>query len=422
MNALARADIMVDEQVAGETSGWSAAGLSSLLAANADRHPHRLAFIDQPDREDWSGRPRIAWTYANTHHIVDRLATFLSGLGLPAGAPVGICLPNSSEACVALLAVERAGYIPCLLPLAWPDHDLSQAIEAANVSAVICQVRVGDQRPADLFCSLAARHFGLRFICAFGPHVPDGVIDLDRAILDTVPKQLPTARTAHEGIVTFKPIERSFLPVFRPYPSAIAAAMAFLVSERIEASDRILSLLPPDDHRGLTTGFVASLVTGATLEMQGLFDKTTFVASIASDSRIHLVAPGWMEPALARAGTSESVASVVLVHEAPVRFKARGELHHSVTDVLGFGEVALVARSRPPSGHLNFALDEDAEHSAGDLLRLRRDENGMIHFAGSATEVYEFRKGLPLVSAQAPVWRSSGFKADLFAGIVIGIR
>ena len=109
-----------------DSAGFADVRLSSLLAATADRHPARIAFADQPNREDWSGRPRIAWTYANTQHIVERLATALSALELPPGSPVAICLPNGSEAAVTLLAVERAGYIPCMLPIGWSEEVLGK--------------------------------------------------------------------------------------------------------------------------------------------------------------------------------------------------------------------------------------------------------------------------------------------------------
>jgi non-ribosomal peptide synthetase component E (peptide arylation enzyme) len=92
--------------------------LSGLLAATADRHADRMAFQDQADRDEWSGRPRIAWTYPFAYDIIRRLSLFFAGLGLPARAPVGVCLPNGSEACLTLLALEQAGLTPCLMPRA----------------------------------------------------------------------------------------------------------------------------------------------------------------------------------------------------------------------------------------------------------------------------------------------------------------
>jgi hypothetical protein len=423
MRAAAPADRGAEEQE--QTAlDQSASRPSNLLAATADRHPHRLAFGDQPNREAWSGRPRIAWTYANTHRIVERLATVLAGLSLPQGTPFGICLPNSSEACVALLAVERAGYVPCLLSSSWSEETIGSAIELASLSGVICQGQLADQRPADMFCRLAARYFGLRFVCAFGPRVPDGVIDLDRAILDTPSDPPLLDASASGGLVTFQAGAESLRPVFRPYHSAVAAAVAFLVVEKIDAGARILSLLATDDHRGLTIGLMTSLVAGVTLETQGLFDSSSLQEALAIDAPTHLVAPAWLEPALAQANLPDHVVSTVLVHEVPVRFKIRGALDRPVTDVLSFGEIALVAWARGQSGHLTFSLDADGslEDTPGDLLRVSRDEDGRLHFAGAAAEIYEFHKGAPIIPAQSPVWRTSGFMADLFAGIVIGVR
>jgi hypothetical protein len=399
--------------------------LSALLAATADRHPDRLAFADQPHREDWSGRPRIAWTYANAQRIIDRLATFLAGLGLAPGAPVGICLPNGSEACVAILAVEQAGYIPCLLPIGWPDETLGRCLEAANVAAVITQGRVAEERPAEAVSRLAARYFGIRFVCAFGPNVPDGVIDLDRAILDTSSHLEACGSAEHAGLVTFQRLDDAVRPVFRPYESYLAAAVSFLVPQRIGAGERILTLLPPDDHRGLTTGLVASLVTGATLEGHGLVESRSLAAALSGEVRTHLVAPGWMEAVFADARLPAHLASVVLVHEAPVRFKARGELTHPVADVLSFGETALLTRARSASGHLLLHLEENAARADGEQdgpLEVRREEDGSLFFGGAAAEVYEFTRGAPAIPTQEPVWRPSGFKVDLFAGTVIGVR
>jgi mycobactin salicyl-AMP ligase len=423
MTALARV-LPYEDEPGPDPLGWGAVRLSNLLAATADRHPHRLAFYDQPDRETWSGRPRIPWSYANTQSVVDRLATFLAGLGLPAGAPVGISLANSSEACVTLLAVERAGYIPCLLPIAWPEDVLAEALETAQIAAVICQGRVADERPAEVFCSLAARYYGLRFICAFGPHVPDGVVDLDRAIVNTAANALPPENPAHAGLVTFQQRDGVLQPLFRPFTSLVAATAHFLVTETIDPNERILSLLAPDDHRGLVTGLVASLVAGVTLEMQGLFDSTTFDTALSNEVPTRLVAPAFLEPALAEAGLPDSVVSVVLVHEAPVRFKSRGELKRAVTDVLSFGEIACLARTRGAVGHLTFSLDGEGgpAGTSDDLLSVRRADDGTIHFAGTAAEIYDFARGAPVVPAQIPHWRSSGYKADLFAGIVIGVR
>ena len=226
MIALARSSDPPESEGDADPSRWGDVRLWSLLAATADRYPSRLAFADQPNRENWSARPQIAWTYANTQRITERLATALAGLELAPGAPVGICLPNGSEACVAVLAVERAGYLPCLLPAGWSEDVLAQALEAASIVAIICQTRVAEEQPAEAFCRLAARYFGIRFVCAFGPQVPDGVIDLDRAILDTTPALTETNTGFLPGVVTFQLRDGRVIPLFRPTSSSLAAAVS----------------------------------------------------------------------------------------------------------------------------------------------------------------------------------------------------
>jgi hypothetical protein len=408
---------------------WDAMRLSGLVAAATNRHPERLALLDQPGREDWSGRPRIAWTYSTADEIRRRLAGFFAGLGLPPGAVLGLCLPGGSEACLSLLAAEEAGLTPCLLSAAWSEAELGAALEAANVQAVVTQGVVGEQRPAELFCRLAAGYFGLRFVCAFGPLVPDGVIDLDRVMLgsDEAPAKAPPPSDSREtGLVTFSRRPGPMRPLFRPFRSTVAAAVTVLVAAKIEAGERILSLLAPDDHRGITTGLMAALLSGAALEHHGLFDGRTLMEALAQPTHpmpTHLVAPGWMEPHLAKANLPPSVRSVILIHDAPVRFRAKAPLSRRVVDILALDELALVARARRAD---QFALTLADDASAGSvparqLMRVRTDPDGAIQVAGVACDLRSFERGQSGPAVPVAEWRSSGFKAEVFAGIVIGV-
>src|SRR3712207_7711723 len=206
-------------------STWAAMRLSGLLGATADRHAGRIAFRDQPGRDEWSGRPPIEWTYPVAYNVIERLSRFLLQMRLPPKSPVGICLPNGSEACLTILAVEHAGLIPCLLPVAWAQEDLGAGVERANIAAVITQAVVGDERPAETFRALALRYFGLRFISAYGPMVPDGVTDLDKVILGSEGLDARALGTAEpmtaNGVVTFWRQGDRVRPVFRPSQSVV---------------------------------------------------------------------------------------------------------------------------------------------------------------------------------------------------------
>ncbi|HEY8565323.1 MAG TPA: AMP-binding protein [Beijerinckiaceae bacterium] len=415
--ALATAD---DGPEPWDALSWSGMSLGGLMAAVADRHPDRPAFRDQPDREQWSGRPRIDWTYRFAGDVAGRLARHLVGLNLPPRSLIGICLPNGSEACLALLAVEEAGHLPCLLPIAWSEADLAEAVEGVGVQAVITQGIVGEERPAEIFCHVAARYFGLRFIMSFGPLVPDGVVDLDRVILDSADGETLPVAAGESGVVTFARRDERWRPIYRGCASIVAAAVAYLVQVKVDPGERILSLLAPDDHRGLTTGLVASLVSGATLECHGLFEAAAFSSALEQSQPTHLVVPGWMEPAFGKAGL-DRLRSLALVHAAPARFKARPALRGPVIDVLAFGETALLARARDEDGHFALTLDEDPRRggTARGLLQVRREADGQILFAGPAADARAFDRGGPAPPGDG--WVASGFRADMFAGIVIGV-
>ena len=427
MSALAAVAPIPDDQPV--EMSWGAMRLSGLLAATADRHTRRVALKDQSNREDWSGRPPIEWTYPFAYDVIERLAHFLLQLGLPPKTPVGVCLPNGSEACLTILAVDHAGLVPCLLPVAWAEEELAAAVEAANITTVITQGVVGDQRPAEMFCRLAARYFGLRFVCSFGPLVPDGVADLDRVILGAeAPKTGPAPEpepSSDNGVVTFSHRPgKGLRPVFRPCQSVVAAAVTFLVTAKIRAGERIVSLLAPDDHCGMTVGLIASLLSGATLECHGLFSARAFMEALKDETPTHLVVPAWMEASLAKAALPKSIVSVILTHEAPTRFKAKTALRGTVIDVLAFGELALIAAQRKGAGQFSLSLEDDGDArnaTSRHLLRVRRGDDGAIAFNGVAAEIREIERGSPDAAAPQPDWRASGYKAEMFAGILIGV-
>jgi mycobactin salicyl-AMP ligase len=280
-----------------------------------------------------------------------------------------------------------------LLPLAWSEGDLGDALETAGAQAVVTQALIGEERPAELFCRVACRYFGLRFVCVFGPFVPDGVIDLDRIITDGAePASSSGSEERDRGLVTFGRRAGPAAPIHRAGRSLVAAAVIFLIATRIGAGERVLTLLPPDDHPGLT-GFAAALLSGATFECHGLFDSRVLTKALDDETPTHLIAPGWLEASIAEAGLDRLVASTVLVHAAPIRFKAKTLLKRNVVDVLAFDETALVARARDARGQLALSIgDEDGQAATRNLLQIRRDGDGMIFFAGLAADVQDFKR------------------------------
>lgn len=210
--------------------------------------------------------------------------------------------------------------------------------------------------------------------------------------------------------------------MYRPAASIAAAAEAFLAVAAIEPGDRILTLMTGDSHAGLTTGMAAALAGGATLEAHAIFDSAVLRDTIlGSPGPTHLVAPAWSEPALAQSGLPERVKSLVLVHRPPIRFEAKPALRRNVLDVLALDEMALVTRARSSGGGFARCLETAPSRAASSpQLRVRLSGNGVIELSGLAADIRTFGRYGPAPRADSE-WLPSGYQADLFAGIAIGV-
>lgn len=408
--------VAAQETVGADAALPQGAGLCTFLDATAARHPQRVAFADQPDREAWSGRPPIKWTYGVAREIVGRLAEGLRRLGLPPKSPVGLCMAGGAEHALTLLAIEEAGHLPCLLPVGWDEDRLGRAIDSARIVAVLTQGRLGEARPAETLCQVAARTFGLRFVAAFGPQVPDGVIGLDEIVL-AVPNRGRVGFSESAGIVTFG--GDPDYPVHRSADALVAATAAHLVAARIEPGDRVLSLVAPADLRGVVTGLAAALLAGGALEAHGLFSGATVDAALAHDAPTHLVVPGWMEPALAESDLSRRLRSTTFVHRAPFMLTERGDFDGVVLDALSLDEDALVTRRRGGDDIGTALAGGGRDPSTGGLLRLRRGPDGRLSHSGPAGATEPFSRNAH--SGEATAWRASRFRVDMFAGIATGV-
>lgn len=317
-------------------------GLASRLITAARLHPQRVVLRDAGDRRAWSGRPPITWTYEAAAEIVGRLARGILAWRLPAGSRIGLSFAGGAESVLAHLAVEAAGHLPCPLSPVWDADALSAAIDAAGLVAILTEGRRGARRPAEELAHTALRHFSLRFIAAFGPGLPDGVISLDAMALE---RGVVEARPGC-GFVTFAGADPR-RPVRRD-----AAGFAALVAahrERLPTPERILTLLPGHDLRGLVTGIGMALASSATLESLLPFDALAFQTSLLRPVRTRLVVPGAFESALSETSLPWTVRAIDIVHRAPARLpepSARDVAGPPCLDVLVLDEDAILTRPR----------------------------------------------------------------------------
>lgn len=401
--------------------------LGRLLAGAVSREPGRMAFSSPPADmvTTWS---RHGLTVAAVDIQVRRLAAFLQHLPLERGGPLGILLPNGAEACVTILAALRAGYAPCLLSLGWSTEELAAAVEAAKVPAIITLDRLGEVRPADLACTIAADYLGLRFICSFGREIPDGVISLDQALNDQVLKDFEElgdigGPPPSPGLITFDRQGDRFQPLLRPEATLIAATLPLVLAARLGSESRVVSLLPPDDLGGLASGLVASLAADCPLTMQALFDGDELVQSLSTDPPATLIAPGWIEDLLAEAGLLDNdQLTCILVHKAPVVLPLGASHLARVVDVLTIGEVALMAVARDAAGPaLKLGAFGALAPGGVPLLEVDVDGDGGLMARGAATgsiPLGEPQSSRPAADAPESDWHHLAYEATLVEGLV----
>jgi mycobactin salicyl-AMP ligase len=409
--------------------GWKTARLANFVRAIADRNPQHLALHDQPNRLEWGGLVPNAFSYGNSHELIAAFVDFLNAIGLAPQSNIGIFLPNSSEACLTIMAIEQAGMTPCLLPIDANQAEIAAAVESVNMQAVITQSVLCDLLPAEMMRHVAARYYGLRFICAFGSDIPDGVIALDNVL--SSPNNAATSNdtedseiTQASGLITFSRVRGVLKAVHRSNRSLVASAVTYLAATRIEAGDRILSLLPPDDLAGITTGLSAAVLSGASLETHGLFDSETLRNALLSGPPTHLIVPGWMEDTFEGRAEYLNLKSLTLVHQLPVSFRARPLTGVTVADVLSIGEYGIICKARDNKGMPCFSLADLGDKTNAllrDCLQLRINADNMIEIRGLACEMRPFRRGDYSFSADERDWYITQHKAETFAGLLIGV-
>ena len=282
---------------------------------------------------------------------------------------------------------------------------------------MICQGFVAEERPAEAFCRLSARSPRLRARLRLRTARAGGVIDLDRAILDTPDRPpsrpCPMLRAASSPSRSAAGIQ---LPCSVPSLRPRRRPAAFLATQAIRwgRTSASRTLLAPDDPREpRRRGLVASLLAGVTLECVGLPDAPPLSASRPAGPP-HLVAPAFLEAALVQAGLPDPRIRTVLVHRPPLRFGGKGS-----------SAAGSPMSSPSANGHASAVRAErtgasSSRSARADPPRRRSSTSGARTTARSlspAPPPRSCRSSAARRRRRFPRRRRSGPRADLFAGI-----
>ena len=337
------------------------ATLDDLFRNAAARRPDAFALCDPPNRSSFTdGEPRRL-TYAEADHIVSAIAGRLRRLGLSTDAVVGLQLANTVESTLAVLGVLRAGMIAAPLPLLWWRAEAVTALNRIGAKVIIAHSRVGATGYCDLAMKIAAEVFPIRYVCAFGAGLPDGVIPFDD-LLTTAPLLDPAPAVerahnaaAHVAIVTFETTSEGLVAVARNHMELMAGGLAVLLEGELKQDAAILACCANSSFAGLALTVMPWLLTGGTLSLHQPFDPVVFAQQCWRDGCDTVVLPGTLVPRFAQAEllTHPQLRNLLAVWHAPERVPAEESWLHpaaALTDVLVFGETALLAARRNAGG------------------------------------------------------------------------
>jgi non-ribosomal peptide synthetase component E (peptide arylation enzyme) len=392
--------------------------LDEIFSRVAHRRPDALALADPPNRPGFTdGVPRKL-TFADADRTITAIAGRLRQMGLSADAIVGIQLPNTVENILAILGVMRAGMIAAPLPLLWRRADMIGALAGIGGKALITCGHVGAFNHSLFAMRVAAEVFSIRYVCAFGNNLPDGVVSFDDLFAAEKPDPVRSFAVdqrsnpaAHVAAISFDVGEGGIVPVARSHLELLAGGLGVLLESKLAQDDTILSTLAPASFAGLCQTMLPWLLCGGTLMLHHPFDLPALIQQWQKGGRCGaLMLPAPIAFCLAEAGmiADSSPAAIVASWRSPEQLSASPLWQQRDTgfvDVSIFGEVGLVAARRDPSGQpapLPLGPVAAPRDSGSALLvaELSSTRRGTLGLRGPMTPHHNFppgaeRAGLP---------------------------
>ncbi len=328
----------------------------------AERRPDAPALADAANRQTFTDAAPRRLTYAEADRMVTAIAGRLRCMGLPTDAIVGIQLPNIVENILAMLGVLRAGMIAAPMPLLWRRAEAVAALGRVGAKALITCGHVGAFDHGHFAMRVAAEVFSIRYVCAFGDNLPDGVVPFDDLFtaekLDPIPPldhERQSYAAAHVAAVTFDVDDGGVVPVARNHPELLAAGLAVLLESRLAQHANFLSALPPSSFAGISLTLLPWLLSGGTLVLHHPFDPDILSGQGRDDGCGALILPAPAVFSLAETGAlaGDSPACVIAAWRSPEHLAASPVWREPGTvliDVPIFGEAALVASRRGAGG------------------------------------------------------------------------
>ncbi len=384
------------------------ATLDDIFRRAVLRRPHAVALADPPNREDFTDNAPRRLTYLEADRMVSAIAERLRRLGLHTDAVVGFQLPNTVESVLMLLATLRAGMIAVPVPMLWRRIDAVAALGRIGTKILVTACRIGATAHCDLTMQIAAEIFPIRYVCAFGKKLPDGVVPFDDLFSGEDPDPAVAVEragnpAAHLAAITFEVNADGLTPVARSHLQLIAGGLAVFLESRSEQDAVILSALPVSSFAGIALTVMPWLLTGGTLALHQPFDPMSFAAQRRAHRCETVILPGPLVARLAEAGLlagEDGLKSIVGLWRAPEHLAASSAWRETIglIDVQAFGEIGLLAARRGTSGKpapIGFGSIGAPRGSpnAVPVAEVARTDTGTVALRGPMVPAHAFPPG-----------------------------
>jgi len=285
---------------------WSDRTLWDLFLENLAVQPEAEAVVDAPNRADFAHGAPQRWHWRELGEQVDRFCLLLIAQGLRRDDVVVVQLPNCVEQFAVYLACSRLGVVITPVPVQYRDHELAHIIDKTQAVAAVTFARIGKpdagHAAASMFLALGDTHPSLRGVMAFGDGVPEGCVDVCKA-LALAPDAAALQRLAaaeREAKVTANDVfticwtsgtEAQPKGVPRSHNEWLVIAPSIIEAGQIRKNARLLNPFPLVNMAGISTAFATWLVLGATVVQHQPFALPIFLAQVRDERIDYTVAP-----------------------------------------------------------------------------------------------------------------------------------
>ncbi len=232
--------------------------LASLIDQAAQRHPANV-FVRLGD---------IELTYAQVHHMAQRVASYLQSIGVRPGDRVGIMLPNVPQFPIAYYGVLLAGGVVVPMNVLLKGREVTYYLEDSGAKALIAWSGFG----AD--AKIGADEVGVPLLITGPDALPEGATKLEEALGTVEPLAEPVQRIATDNAVILYTSGTTGKPkgALLTHSNLMWNAEISSQLHNLSGDDILLGALPLFHSFGQTCVMNAAARRGATVELIPRFD------------------------------------------------------------------------------------------------------------------------------------------------------